>query len=105
MMRRPPNTPGSIRLPAVPTNLSGNAWNITHDPPMMSSFGINRSVDAVTYNGYNMMPPYLGAVNNTNIPLTQQLPIITIGGPTYNYSNQIMYSAFIHIKSNCLSSS
>ena len=75
----------------VSTKPSGNAWNKTHDPPIMGSFGMNGSADVVTYNGYNMVPPYLGAVNSTNTPYAQQPPITAMGGPTYTYSNQNMY--------------
>ena len=97
--------PGSSGLSVVPTNLSGNVWNTTHDPPVVGSFGIGVSADTVTCNGYNMAPPYSRAVNNTNISFTQQLIVTAIGGPTYNYSNQTMHSTsdFIHKKSNCLS--
>ena len=58
----------------------------------MGSFGIDGNVDTVTYNGYNMTPLYLRAVNNTNTPFAQQSPITAIGGPMYNYSNQNIYS-------------
>ena len=90
-MRRTPSVLGSIGLPIVSTNPGGNAWNTTHDPPVMGSFGMNRSADAVTYNAYNMAPPYLGAVNSTNIPYAQQLAITAIRGSTYTYPNQNMY--------------
>ena len=39
-----------------------------------------------------MAPPYLGAVNITNTPYAQQPPITNVGGPTYTYANQNMYS-------------
>ena len=39
----------------------------------------------------NMAPPYLGAVSSTNIPYVRKLPITTMGGPTYTYSNQNIY--------------
>ena len=47
---------------------------------------------AATYNGCTMAPPYSGAVNGTNMPYAQQLPITTTGGPTYTYTNQNVYS-------------
>ena len=92
IIRKPPNVRENIGLPVVSTNPNGNTWNTIHDPPVVGSFRISRSVDIVTYNGYNVAPPSSGAVNNTNIPYAQQLPITTTGGPMYNYSNQNMYS-------------
>ena len=49
---------------------------------------MNRNVDATTYNGYTIAPPYTRAVNSTNMLYAQQLPIIAMGGPTYTYTNQ-----------------
>ena len=91
IMRRPLNVLGSIGLLVVSTDSSGNVWTTTHNPSRVGCFGINRSVDVVTYNSYNMAPPYSGAVNNTNTLYAQQLPITTIGGLTYMYSNQNTY--------------
>ena len=39
-----------------------------------------------------MAPPYSGVVNKTNTPYAQQPPITTVGGPTYTYTNQNIYS-------------
>ena len=91
-MHRPLNALGSIGLLPVSTILNGNTWNTTHDLSIVGSFGVSRSVDTATYNGYNIVPPYSRAVNNTNIPYAQQLPITAMGGLTYSYSNQNMYS-------------
>ena len=38
-----------------------------------------------------MVPPYLGAINNTNTLFVQQPPIIALGGLIHNYSNQTIY--------------
>ena len=91
-MHWPPNVLGSIGLPTVSTNPSGNAWNTTHDAPVVGSYGMNKNTDAAIYNSYTMAPPNSGVVNNTNMTYAQQPPIIAIGGPTYTCADQNMYS-------------
>ena len=63
-----------------------------HDQPVVGNYGTNGDVAA--YNGYPLIPPYSRAVNSTNIPYTQQLPITIMGGPTYMYASQNMSSQF-----------
>ena len=58
IMRSLLNVHGNIGSLEVPTNPSGNAWNTTHEPLLVGSFGVSGNIDVVTYNGYNMMPPY-----------------------------------------------
>ena len=96
MMRRPPNTLRSIGLPVIPNNPSANVWNTTHDLPMTGSFELSGNTDSLTYNGYNMVPPYLGVVNNTSTSFAQQqLPmnnVTAMGVPMHNYSSQTIPS-------------
>ena len=89
-MLRPANAPGSIGLPAVSTNLSGNEWKTTHDLLLVGSFGMNGSVDKSKYNDYTIALLYLGVVNSTNTLYAQQPPIIAVGRLTYTYANQNM---------------
>ena len=87
-MRRPPIISGNIGLPIVSINPAENAWNITHDPPIVGGCGISGNMDPATYNGYTMAPPYSRAVNSTNMSYAQQSPIIATGGLTYTYTKQ-----------------
>ena len=53
---------------------------------------MNGNVDAATYSGYAIAPPYLGASNSTNMPYAQQPVATAMGGPTYMYANQNLCS-------------
>ena len=72
----------------------------------MGSYGMNESVDVVTYNGYAMAPPYSGAVNNTNTVY------LTNAHNCYERTNRYLCklkcvfttSEFIHTNSDCVSS-
>ena len=90
-MRRPPNVSGNIGLPAISTNPVGNACNTSHDPPLVGGYGISGNMDAATYNGYTMAPPYSGVVNSTNMSYAQQPPLTTTRRLAYTYTNQSVH--------------
>ena len=46
--------------------------NMIHEQPVVGDYGMNRNIDAATYNSYPLAPPYLGTLNSTNIPYAQQ---------------------------------
>ena len=95
-MCRSPNTPESIGLPVIPTNSNANMWKTPHNLPTIGRFGGSGNIESHTYNGCNMVPPYLGAVNDTNSSFVQQQPPMTnataIGGSMHNYPSQTIYS-------------